>query len=1015
MGAESSLPVILFIGVNPKDTRRLRLDDEAKRIKHAFASKWESIKFIHEGAVTADELRNLLLRHTPRLIHLSGHGGPGGFKFENERGTTALVPADALAELFALCRNVVRCVVLNACSSGGLAAAIGQYIPYVIGMSDDIGDDAALNFTSGFYAALASDRTYNDAFEIGRNAINLKDIPESLVPVLKAQPGAPILGLFEPKSVDLLLAQYRAFVLKDLTISAAQSGPLPSAPVVTSLRLRVVTSSLSSSADWSLPETMTEENLVDLCHAAAGQQGARLIVSGEPGAGKTLLLQRAAAQLARRNPGPLPLYLPLGAILKEEMFVTRWLEQRMRLGNPSAQGLSEQLTELGVAGQLVILADGIDALSGELRRDAMIAVSSLVELWPRAVFLLAARPYTMMQIDGPPFIRLEIRPLSREQQVHFLSALRSRTRSAGTDSLASMDEVLREIAQNPSLRDLAATCLGLAIIAPLTEHRAKLARGPLLLLEQFIRFLLAGRSFSAGQGFPHPEATLAALRLLAFKLTSAARDTVSLDQLEGFLYDTDADAVRQQLERHTPWREGGVRAFLHEQADKLGILGPYERTQDTEAPRWRFVHDAFCDALAAAELKSRCNDAGGPAQVAALVDRSRETAPAWYEPVTLLVADTTYPDELAKQLSEANPALGMRLLHRVPHLSASTIFALLGARGDWQQRVRVFARISELLGDPSQAVDLLDRIRCSTRNGNDLYFIDRALDHIASAAPELAELVADRRREIFAHIPRPLLPLTIDTPSGGVPLFCAVPPGEVDRAPGSEFPRIRSLHAVIGYQLSCVPITRALFSAFDPAHGPPSWRPKHPAVAVTWYEATMFCRWLGTVDTWWEGARLPREAEWEYACLYGASGQLFCCGDVAGLRRVAWYRESAAVQLRPVARLQPSRLGLYDLHGNVREWCEDLWEPTAGEQPEIHYIDPRAVARAEPREGFRGLRGGCFLDDADALRVGARAQAAPSLRSELFGFRVLIPQALPTGPTAPSAAEPSEPSVRVKT
>lgn len=1015
MMSATSLPLILFIGVNPTDTRRLRLDDEAKRIKQALRDRKDQLTFVSEGAVTADALRQHLLDHNPRVVHMSGHAVTEGFKFENPQGATALIRTDSLVDLFKLCGASIQCVVLNACLSADLAEALCPYIPYVIGMREQIGDEAALEFTSGFYDALARDYTYKDAFFIGRNAIDLKDIPESLCPVLKYRPETRELRLFEGTRADLLLTQYRQFVLRDLAVPGEGANFLPRVPVLVPLSLRVNTSSLPRPDSWPYSETLTEESLIILCHEAVGKKGTQLIISGEPGVGKTLLLQRVAAKLAQRTSGPLPLYLPIGSILKAEVFVTRWMEHRMRPANPYADGLSQVLLDRGAAGQLIVLVDGIDSLGGELRRNALIAVSSMIQFWPHAVFLLAARPYTTIGIDGSHFIRAEIQPLSRDQQVRLLSAQLGQTLSAERATTERIDEILLEIVQNPSLRDLAGTCLGLTIIAPLCAHREALARGPLLLIEQFIRLLLEGRPPSLGQGFPHPEATLSALRLLAFKLTSRARDTGSIEQLEQFLYETDAAQVRQQLEQYTPWREGGVRAFLREQADKLGILGPYDKSPQDAKPRWRFAHDAFCDALAASELKSRCSQAAGWEQVASLVDRSRETASSWFEAATLLVADAVQPDDLAKQLTEANPALGMRLLQRVPHLSAPTIFDLLGAGGDWQHRRQVFARLGKQLGNMRKAIELLDRIRCNTRDGNDLFFIDQAFADIAKECPALASPVADCRREIFAHIPRPQCPLTFETSTGRMPLFAVIPPGEVVRAPGSLFPRIIGLRAVHEYQLSRVPIPHELFAAFDPAHGPPTWRPNHPAISITWYEATMFCRWLGSLDALWAGARLPHETEWEYACLHGASGQCYCCGEAAALRRVAWYRENSVGQLRPVARLQPSPLGLYDLHGNVREWCLDLWEPASGNQRTVADVDPRADLCHTAGDDFKALRGGCYLDAADALCVGARAQSAPGLRSELFGFRVLIPRGLPSQPTEPSAAEQIESLVRIKT
>lgn len=187
-------PVILFMAINPKNTQRLRLDEEVKRVKTALERGRQTFSFVVETAVTDEDLRRSMLRYNPSVVHLSGHGlqgnDGGGFKFEDVQGMVHVIRADALADLFKLCQEHVQCVVLNACYSESIAEAIGEHIPYVIGMSESIGDEASLNFSSGFYDALAHGRTFAEAFNFGRNAIDLKSIPETMVPILKKKGGS---------------------------------------------------------------------------------------------------------------------------------------------------------------------------------------------------------------------------------------------------------------------------------------------------------------------------------------------------------------------------------------------------------------------------------------------------------------------------------------------------------------------------------------------------------------------------------------------------------------------------------------------------------------------------------------------------------------------------------------------------------------------------------------------------------------------------------------------------------
>ena len=178
---------ILFLGANPKDTVRLRLDDEVKKIEQGLerATMRDQFNLVQKWAVTDTDLRRGILDHKPEIVHFSGHGGgEDGLKFDDGKGKTHLITAKSLARLFALCSDHVKCVVLNACYAETQAEAIVWHIDYVIGMSKDIGDEASVLFSVGFYDALGAGKDIEVAFEFGRNAIDLRGNPEQETPVL---------------------------------------------------------------------------------------------------------------------------------------------------------------------------------------------------------------------------------------------------------------------------------------------------------------------------------------------------------------------------------------------------------------------------------------------------------------------------------------------------------------------------------------------------------------------------------------------------------------------------------------------------------------------------------------------------------------------------------------------------------------------------------------------------------------------------------------------------------------
>jgi hypothetical protein len=179
---------ILFLASNPTDTGRLRLDQEVRDIEDGLkrSNERDQFELIQRFAARIGDLRRGLLEHSPQIVHFSGHGtGVDGIVVENDKGESSPVPTEALANLFELCAEHVDCVVLNACESDLQAEAISKHIPYVIGMTSSVSDDAAREFAVGFYDALGGGKSMQVAFEFGRNAIALKGIPEDKTPKLR--------------------------------------------------------------------------------------------------------------------------------------------------------------------------------------------------------------------------------------------------------------------------------------------------------------------------------------------------------------------------------------------------------------------------------------------------------------------------------------------------------------------------------------------------------------------------------------------------------------------------------------------------------------------------------------------------------------------------------------------------------------------------------------------------------------------------------------------------------------
>lgn len=188
---------ILILAANPKNTSRLRLDEELREIEQGLqrAGQRERFEIKPALAVRSRDIHRSILDFNPSIVHFSGHGaGLDGLIFEDETGQAKLLDTLALARLFKLFSNRVKCVVLNACYSEIQAKAIAQHIDYVIGMSQAVGDKAAIEFAVGFYDALGAGESIEFAYELGCTAVQIQGIPEELTP-----------KLFDKKKFDLEL------------------------------------------------------------------------------------------------------------------------------------------------------------------------------------------------------------------------------------------------------------------------------------------------------------------------------------------------------------------------------------------------------------------------------------------------------------------------------------------------------------------------------------------------------------------------------------------------------------------------------------------------------------------------------------------------------------------------------------------------------------------------------------------------------------------------------------------
>ncbi len=155
---------------------------------------------------------------------------------------------------------------------------------------------------------------------------------------------------------------------------------------------------------------------------------------------------------------------------------------------------------------------------------------------------------------------------------------------------------------------------------------------------------------------------------------------------------------------------------------------------------------------------------------------------------------------------------------------------------------------------------------------------------------------------------------------------------------------------------------------------------KHPVVCVSWNDAQAYTKWLSqkTGDTY----RLPTEAEWEYIARAGTTSKWSFGDDESQLTNYAWYTKNNDNQTHPVGTKNPNPWGLYDIHGNVWEWCEDWYTDNYQNTPRD------GSANTKGKKGYRVLRGGSWSNYDDVSRSSNRSRFIPTFSGISVGFRL---------------------------
>ncbi len=674
-----------------------------------------------------------------------------------------------------------------------------------------------------------------------------------------------------------------------------------------------------------------------------------LVLLGDPGSGKTTHLKRLLLWIFEKGgaalglPGDVvPLFLPLRELKSGEddlaSFVRRTFRlETLELGAAFAGGLLKHP-------RLLFLLDGLDEIFDEgARRKASRWIEKLLGSHPDARFAVTCR-YAGYSGDvrlDARFLELHLRPLSDAQAETFvqnwyriveteLADDETVGRALGEQQARKLIDRLQESDVRAAARvyELTRNPLLLTAICLVHRDRGELPKKRAVLYDDCVDVLLEG--WRRAQG-------------IDVQFTAAdARNVLKPIALWMHQKEKRVRATAAELAPHLgpalARRTGEPpEAFLRTIRDRSGLLTGWAGDQ------YGFMHLGFQEYLAALALRERA--AENPAVLRRLADRFAESW--WREVILLFLADGTWFAPFFRELVKhgafvEHADLVRECITDCERPSAEPFEELLRRKPApaWLVRLGIGERRERLAARQAVAAAALREI-----------------------APEkAAELEPTKRGE---REPRGDHARTVR----GIEMRW-IPAGRLEV--GGKTLESR------GFWLGTYPVTNEEYGRFleaNPDVRPPAqWgdrqfnQPRQPVVGVTWHEAVRLCHWAGAgLEN--EAGRLPTAEEWEYACRAGTTTEYWFGDDASDLERYAWFDNNSEGATHPVGEKPENPFGLFDMHGNVWEWCADADGP-AGEN--------------------RVFRGGSFRDTARWLRSAYRNWDHPDLRWFLQGFRLAV-------------------------
>jgi len=715
-----------------------------------------------------------------------------------------------------------------------------------------------------------------------------------------------------------------------------------------------------------------------------------VVVLGDPGSGKTTQLHGMLLELARVEldcdaiarmglpVGTVPVFLPLTSLASGVSLAQHiQAEAGGLLGAACPSDFAERIL---AQRSVLLLCDGLDEVADPgARAEVSTWLATALRQHPQCRMIVTCRyaGYTERARLPPEFLETNLHGLSVDAVEKFVEGFfvrvathllgKSSPQRAAREAAARREaEVfvaeLRKSRRSPRVAEMTSNPLLLTMVCLVHKHGGPLPDNRAALYERVCRYLV--KRWAEVDGVPNPD-FIALRRVLAEgeKADVPGGLLAVLEPLAEWMHRREdrqvrGDELARELQPRLDRLARGISAkeVLRSVGEQSGLLTGWS------ADRYGFLHLGFQEHLAAKSLRARAGK--DPSVWGELAEHFGQE---WWQEVTLLLlgADT-----------EAFAPFMRRLLARddASECVRSTEMGLCWseAAGAGAEVLVEVLRSEKIAQEHGVAVlELLAERSPEVLGG--LGLSGHAVGEVRSwwrarQAGERGVVVAETSGVELVRIP------------GGTFWM-----GSLKKEGGEDNERPRHEVTLSEFELGRYPVTNEEYGRYLAANPgatePEEWgnrkynQARQPVVGVSWGEALRYCKWAGLT--------LPTEAQWECACRAGTETRYWSGDSKADLDRVGWYNKNSGGQTHVVGEKEANAFGLYDVHGNVWEWCKGAHGS--------YDVEPRAGdgLRHQPEHvRYRVLRGGSWFLGAEHARAAYRHGGRPGVRDWFVGFRV---------------------------